>query len=170
MLSFSLELSERTGMPDTNVKVVAICITPVAGGAMQRVKQVVALAGLGLEGDRYATGEGSFNRKKGCGHRQVTLINGIFFPDSGFDYVDSRRNIVVEGVELNWLVGRLFRIGNATMHGIKYCDPCERPNTLAGKEHSFKQAFFDRGGIVAAVVEGGLIIENDLVIPPPKDY
>jgi hypothetical protein len=153
-----------------NGTVAAICICPVAGGAMQQVDKVKAIAGHGLEGDRYASGQGSFNKREGLGVRQVTLINGQFFPGSGFDVTDSRRNIVTEGVELMWLIGREFQIGTARFRGLEYCDPCMRPSKLAGKQLSFKEAFFDRGGLIAEIIEDGLICVGDAVIPPPKGY
>ena len=93
-----------------NGTVVAIYICLAKGDPMQLVQEVHAIEGAGLKGDRYATGEGSFNGGK-QGSRQVTLINGIFFEGSGFEYTDSRRNIVTMGVELMWLIGREFDIG-----------------------------------------------------------
>ncbi len=150
-------------------RVVAICLSPAAGAPMQQVEEVEAVAGQGLKGDRYATGEGSFNKGK-QGNRQVTLINAQFFPESGFDYIDSRRNLIVSGVELMWLIGREFVIGNARIRGVKYCDPCLRPSKLSGKERSFKESFWDRGGLIAEVIEGGIIRTGDSVIPPEKGY
>lgn len=152
-----------------NGTVTAICICPAAGGPMQCVSEAEAIVGQGLKGDRYATGEGGFNKGK-QGSRQVTLINAIFFEGSGFEYADSRRNIVASGVELMWLIGREFQIGTARFRGVKYCDPCTRPNTLTGKKRSFKEAFFDRGGLIAEVIEGGLIKIGDMIVPPPKSY
>jgi hypothetical protein len=68
-----------------NGNVVAIYISPTAGGKMEEVEIVEAIGGAGLAGDRYSTGEGSFNRNR-QGRRQVTLINSIFFKNSGFEY------------------------------------------------------------------------------------
>lgn len=152
-----------------NGRIIAICISIAAGMPMHLVPEVEALAGHGLKGDRYATGDGSFNKGK-HGIRQVTLINGIFFEGSGFNYVDSRRNIVTMGVELMWLIGREFQIGTSRFRGVKYCDPCTRPSTLSGKERNFKEAFFDRGGLVAEIIESGIIKVGDPIIPPPRDY
>jgi hypothetical protein len=47
-----------------NGNVVAIFIAPIAGRKMEEVQSAEAIAGAGLAGDRYATGEGSFNRKR----------------------------------------------------------------------------------------------------------
>lgn len=152
-----------------NGTVVALCIGPVAGGSMQLMEEVKAIAGQGLKGDRYASGEGSFNKGK-QGNRQVTLMNTIFFDGSGFEFRDSRRNIFVQGVELMWLIGREFQIGTARFRGVKYCDPCTRPSKLSGKQKSFKETFFDRGGLIAEVIGSGVIKTGDPVIPPPKGY
>jgi len=147
----------------------AICIGAVAGEPMQEKLEVVAIAGQGLEGDRYATGEGSFNRGK-QGSRQVTFMNTIFFEGSGFEFKDSRRNIFVEDVELMWLIGREFQVGTARFRGVKYCDPCQRPSKLSGITRSFRDVFFDRGGLLAEVVETGVIRIDDAVISPSKGY
>lgn len=146
-----------------------ICIGGVAGKPMQEVSEVLAIAGQGLDGDRYATGDGSFNKGK-PGSRQVTLMNAIFFDGSGFQFKDSRRNLFVEGVELMWLIGREFQVGAARLRGVKYCDPCQRPSKLSGNATSFKEAFFDRGGLIADVLESGVIGMGDEVVPPPKGY
>ncbi len=45
-----------------NGTVRVICICPTAGGSMQQVAEVEAIAGQGLKGDRYATGAGSFKQ------------------------------------------------------------------------------------------------------------
>lgn len=154
-------------------KVVAICISPVAGQPMQPIEEVEAIAGAGLKGDRYATGEGSFNRGR-QGSRQVTLVNARFFEGSGFDYLDSRRNIVTSDIELMWLIGREFQIGTARFRGVKYCDPCRRPNSLGSDKLAgalqFDDAFHDRGGLVAEVLESGIIKTGDAIIPPSKGY
>ncbi len=152
-----------------NGKVTALYICPIAGGLMQQVQQIEAVSGAGLKGDRYATGNGSFN--KFCqGRRQVTLINGIFFKGTGFKPADSRRNIITIGVELMWLIGREFQIGTALFRGVKYCGPCNRPSNLSRNMKSFMKEFYDRGGLIAEIIEGGFIKIGDSVIPPPKGY
>jgi MOSC domain-containing protein YiiM len=153
-----------------NGTILAIFIAPAAGSPMQSVSEVEAIAGSGLKGDRYALGQGSFNKNAGIGKRQVTLINAKFFIGSGFEYADSRRNLVVTGLELMLLIGKEFRIGEARMRGIKYCDPCQRPSTLSGKTENFQDVFHDHAGLVAEVIEGGLIRVGNLLTPPPRKF
>jgi hypothetical protein len=153
----------------SNGFVIAICISPAAGEPMRSVEEVEAIAGGGLRGDRYALGQGSYNKNR-PGKRQVTLINGLFFAGSGFEYIESRRNIITLEVELMDLIGREFQIGEARMRGLKYCDPCLRPSKLSGKKEVFKDVFHDRGGLVAEILRGGLIKVGSAVVPPPKSY
>ena len=143
-----------------NGNVDAIFNSPTAGGKKEEVETAEAVAGAGLAGDRYSMAEGSFNRKR-LGRRQVTLINSIFFQDSAFEYAESRRNIVTQGVELMWLIGREFHIGKTRFRGQYYCDPCLRPTRLSGKSEKFLEVFSDRGGLVAEVLEGGTIKKGD---------
>ncbi len=152
-----------------NGTVVGIFVHAKAGEPMQQVQEVEAVAGKGLSGDRYCAGEGSFN-KGAQGKRQVSLINAIFFEGSDFEYADSRRNIVVKDVELMWLIGREFKIGEALFRGVKYCDPCEKPKSSQNKEKIFKEEFFDRGGLIAEVLVSGVIKTGDAIISPPKGY
>lgn len=69
-----------------------------------------------------------------------------------------------------WLIDREFQIGTARLRGLKYCDPCMRPSKLAENTLVFNNVFEDAGGLVAEVLESGLIRMNDAVIPPPKGY
>ena len=155
-----------------NGRVIHIFIAPNKDDPMEAVLKVTAETGKGLVGDRYNNGTGSFIKKiqSKIGKRQVTLINSNAFAGSGFEPHQTRRNIVTEGVELMWLIGREFKIGEATFRGVKYCDPCKRPSKLAGIERNFAEAFHDRGGLIAEVIEGGVICINDVIVPPPKNY
>ncbi len=153
----------------SNGSVVAICIAIEARAPMTSVTEVLALAGQGLAGDRYANAEGSYNRGR-SGTRQVTLINEKFVLGSGFMFHQTRRNIVTRNTELMYLIGKEFTIGAARMRGVKYCDPCLIPSTLAGKSIRFDEVFHDHGGLIADVIEGGLIRVDDAVVPPRKNY
>lgn len=140
-------------------KVVALFICPAAGEAMEEAREVYARTGAGLDGDRYRTGHGSWNKGK-PGKRQVTLMNATFFPGSGFEFSDARRNIFTEGIELMRLIGEEFMIGGVRMRGVKYCFPCERPSKLSGKP-GFAAAFHDRGGLIAEILDSGKICVGD---------
>ncbi len=134
---------------------------------MQEVHEVYAESGKGLSGDRYHTGTGSYSKGE-VGRRQVTLINMRAIEGSGFAPVETRRNIVTNGIELMSLIGKQFTIGGATFFGVKYCEPCKIPSALSGNSGNFMDAFHDRGGIVAEVLQGGIIRLHDSVSPVKK--
>ncbi len=151
-----------------NAHVVAILTALTSDVPMVRRDEVRAIAGRGLEGDRYTAAQGSFNKDK-PGKRQVTLINAIFFPGTIFTYEDARRNIVVKGVELPWLIDRYFKIGDVLFKGLKYCDPCPGPQKHGGKT-GFVDAFYERAGIVAEILTDGIICVNSPILTVPKGY
>jgi MOSC domain-containing protein YiiM len=93
----------------------------------------------------------------------VTLINATFFKGSIFTFPDSRRNILTEDIELMGLIGKEFTIGAVMLRGVKYCDPCNRPNDLSGIAESFREAFFDRGGLIAEILTDGVIRIGDRI-------
>ncbi len=148
--------------------VAAICIAKAATGLMTSVSEVRALAGKGLEGDRYCLGVGTYSDKPGSG-RQVTLIEleavEALQRDHGVSLqpTAARRNIVTRGVALNHLVGQRFRVGQVTFVGVRLCEPCAhlegltRPGVLRGLVH--------RGGLRADVLTDGLIRVGDAVEP-----
>ena len=133
--------------------------------AVDRVKAVV---GLGLEGDRYFHKRGTFSNKPKRG-REVTLIEAETIDALRSDYGleveagDPRRNIVTRGVPLNHLVGRRFEVGDATLEGIRLCEPCTHLGKLTNDE--IKRALVHRGGLRADVVEGGEISAGDQIHP-----
>ena len=129
---------------------------------MQQVAEVEAITGAGLKGDRYSTGEGSWNKEK-PGRRQVTIIEEVAFIRTGFNFAESRRNIVTSAIKLVKLTGREFTIGTARFRGLKYCEPCDRPSVLCGKK-DFKSLFEKRGGLVAEVIQDGLIRAGDPIV------
>ena len=80
------------------------------------------IEGVGIEGDRYATGKGHYS-KLPRPDRQVTLIEietvEAIVRDHRIALVpqETRRNLTTRGVPLNHLVGRRFRVGAVVLHG-----------------------------------------------------
>ena len=66
------------------------------------VDEAVAIAGQGLQGDRYADGNGTF--ASGRPGSALTLVDAAVL-DSLDRQVDHRRNVVMRGTDLNALVG-----------------------------------------------------------------
>ena len=145
--------------------VVLISIAPAGGGATASTDQVRAVAGRGLEGDRYFNNAGTFSNSPGAG-REVTLIESEAIDavarDCGceLEYKDTRRNIVTRGVALNDLVDKEFRVGDVRMRGIRLCDPCK----ISFPDANVKQALVSRGGLRADILNDGEIRIGDSVM------
>src|SRR5437764_12846331 len=100
--------------PGYNDKMGRIEHIHLAGGAGEPVRpvpRVRAVAGIGLEGDRYAAGMGHFSKSPGTG-RHLTLIEAEVIDwlrdDLGIALGpgEARRNLTTRGIALNPLVGK----------------------------------------------------------------
>jgi MOSC domain-containing protein YiiM len=146
---------------------VSIHITNRAAGLMQSVSEVRAVAGQGLEGDRYFLKTGTYSPKHGAG-REATLIEIEAIEALERDYGaklspgDARRNIVTRGVALNHLVGKEFRVGEAVLRGIRLCEPCQHLVRLTGQEKVLS-GLVHRGGLRAQIVKDGIIRVGDVL-------
>jgi MOSC domain-containing protein YiiM len=122
--------------------------------------EVQAVAGKGLECDRYLLGRGSLSRWPRPG-RQVTLIEHEALKAVRWEHsIDlgggrARRNLVMAGVDLRDRQSQQFRIGTALFRAVMPCQPCaylER-KTQAGAFAALK----GRGGLRTEMLEGGII-------------
>jgi MOSC domain-containing protein YiiM len=147
----------------------------VAGEATQlprAVEQVRAIAGLGLEGDRYYFGTGTYSKHPGDG-REVTLIEAeaieALAREAKIDLPPgaSRRNIVTRDVPLNHLVGHRFRVGEVVLQGTRLCEPCAHLGALTGK--GVVPGLVHRGGLRTVIVEEGTIHVGDPILPVERD-
>ncbi len=153
-------------------RVVAMFTAPAEGAPMEAHDTVEALAGIGLEGDRYAIETGKFSATK-VGKRAITLIEREAITAAneasglGIEERETRRNVVVEGVPLNHLVGQEFLVGEVRLRGYDLSEPCTWLEEVTGKE--LRKALVHRGGLRAEIVEGGPIRIGDPVRPvsPP---
>jgi MOSC domain-containing protein YiiM len=152
-------------------RVVAIFTAPAEGADMEPRDRVQALAGHGLAGDRYAIEAGRYSgRRLQDAQRAVTLIEREAVAGARAEYgvevdeSETRRNLVVEGVPLNHLVGREFRVGAVRMRGVDLAEPCTYLEGLT--REGVRKALVHRGGLRAEILEDGVIQVGDCVSPP----
>jgi len=126
------------------------------------VDRARAVAGRGLEGDRYFVGKGSFSHWRGTG-RALTLVEAEALEDVGLGFAESRRNVVVRGAGLNDLVGVRFRVGDVECLGRRLCEPCRHLEKLE-KRDGLMRSLAGRGGLRADVVSGGHIAVGDALV------
>jgi MOSC domain-containing protein YiiM len=143
-------------------RLISIVLGPTKGEPVQTVDEAVAIAGRGLEGDRYAS------KAKRSAHdpsQEVTLIEQEALEAAESDYLlslahaESRRNLLTAGVPLNHLVGRTFAVGEVLLEGVELCEPCKHLERLTGKK--VVRALLHRGGLRARIVRGGKLQVGD---------
>jgi MOSC domain-containing protein YiiM len=143
----------------------AIHISPSARNLPLSVQCVRALAGRGLEGDRYALGCGTFSTNPG--QRDVSLIEvealEAFARETGhsLDAARSRRNLLTRGVRLNELVGCDFLIGGVPMRGLRLCEPCSHLARLTSAP--VLPGLVHRGGLYAQILQDGELKVGDSI-------
>lgn len=144
-----------------------ILLRPQTGGASHEVPRATAVAGRGLDGDRYAAGEGTFY-VEGKDGQDLTLIAAEALEglreDTGIELSaeDAGRNLVTRGVDLDALLGKRFRIGDVRCVGVRPCPPC---TTLARRtEAGVLRGLADRGGLRADILTGGELSTGDEIV------
>lgn len=139
------------------MKVEAIHLRAPDANDVHATTSAKAVAGKGLEGDRYFFEDGA---RPGLA---LTLIEGDVVRGAGLAEGATRRQVTVTGTGLNDLVGKRFRVGAVECEGVQLCEPCNhlqgltQPGVLRGLVH--------RAGLRAEVLEGGTIAPGDVVRP-----
>ena len=135
---------------------------------MRELPEAKLIEGVGIEGDRYATGKGKYSVKP-SEDRQVTLIEmetiEAIRRDHGISLqpVETRRNLVTRGVPLNHLVGRSFHVGEVVLFGCRLNVPCKYLEGLLGKP--VYTPLLNRSGLNCRIVRGGVICATDSIRP-----
>jgi MOSC domain-containing protein YiiM len=142
--------------------VVGIYIAPQESAAISSLPEVTAVAGKGLEGDRY------FDMPDMEPKQEITLFTKEWIDTTnkqtgiGVTYEDMRRNVMVEGLDLNELIGRRFFVGEVEVEAIKANPPCNHLQNLSGKP-LLKNMVKTSGGIRGRIVSSGTIRVGDPV-------
>jgi MOSC domain-containing protein YiiM len=141
-------------------KVEAIYIAAKHGELPHEVDVAVAQASRGIEGDR------NFNDTDpdSC---NITLIEAEAFDDlkarHGFEItpLESRRQVLVRGVNLGEFVGRRFQVGDVECDGEERCEPCNHLAKMVGTQDVLRGLLHT--GLRAVIVKSGTIRAGDAV-------
>jgi MOSC domain-containing protein YiiM len=143
-------------------RVEGIYISPKKGELPEPVDSVRAVAGRGLEGNRY------FFEGDAPAGQALTLIAAeaveAMEQEHGISLEprETRRNVVTRGIDVNELVGKRFRVGDVDCLGVELCEPCTtlqgmtKPGVIKGLAH--------RGGLNADILTDGDINVGDSVV------
>lgn len=122
-------------------------------------QSAVLIEGVGIEGDRYATGTGHYSKFPDI--REVTLIEieTLEALQRDHDIVlpleEHRRNLTTRDVPLNHLVGKKFWVGNTQLLGGRLNIPCRYLDLVTGK--SVYDVLLHRSGLNCSIIQGGEI-------------
>jgi len=145
-----------------------IFVASAKGAPLEEVVAAETVAGMGIAGDR------NFGKSRWNG-QNLTLVEAEEIEsvcaawNVPVDLASTRRNVVVRGVRLDGLVGRVFRVGEVVLRGVELCEPCK---SLAGhlaplgvSVAEVLRAYRGRGGLRCDVVSGGVLrVGQDLAM------
>jgi MOSC domain-containing protein YiiM len=143
-------------------KVIWIGARPARDQAMIAVNEAQIVLKRGLVGDRYG------KKPTSTGLRELSLISTeaivelakrLGFADATPLFPQTRRNIVVQGVDLKELLSKAFWLGECQLQGTGNCDPCLRMDLVFGAGGF--QAMQGLGGITARVLKPGIVRVGD---------
>ena len=128
---------------------------PPGSHPMREVGEVECVSGRGIRGDRFFDYRNDY-----CG--QITFFSTEVYEslcqtlsvwDRGPETF--RRNVILEGVDLNALIGSEFQLQNLTFRGIEECRPCAWMNQAfaSGAEELMR----GRGGLRAEILTDGYL-------------
>lgn len=138
-----------------------IGLRPMRLGPISIVNEAEIVAERGIIGDHRF--DGRRNSK-----RQITLIQlEHLVAVAGMLHRDAippqlvRRNLVVSGLNLLALKGKLFLVGDVLLEYTGPCEPCSRMETVLGP--GGYNAMRGHGGITAKIIQGGVVRVGDEV-------
>jgi MOSC domain-containing protein YiiM len=143
-----------------------IHVAPKASAPMDELAEARLVAGIGIEGDRYATRLGTYSKSHHI-DRQATLIEAEVLEALARDRNillaphEHRRNLTTRDVPLSHLVGQYFRVGGCVLYGGRLNVPCMYLENLLGKK-VFKP-LLNRSGLNCRIVVGGIIRPRDCI-------
>jgi MOSC domain-containing protein YiiM len=141
-------------------ELLTIHVATKASAPMDALSEARLVAGIGLEGDRYATRLGTYSKKPHI-DRQATLIEvevlEALARDRNVELAphEHRRNLTTRGVPLNHLVGQYFRIGDCVLYGGRLNVPCLYFENLVAKK--VFRPLLNRSGLNCRIIVGGII-------------
>jgi MOSC domain len=158
-LDVHLPIEEPYGGDRRVGAVAGVLMAEEAEDPLVRVDRANAVAGRGLEGDRYHAARGTFSGV-GRGY-QLTLVEAEVLEAVDLPWEQARRNIVTRGIALNSLVGHRFTIGGVECIGRRLAEPCAHLERLT--RPGILRPLVHRGGLRADILRGGTIAVGDRV-------
>ncbi len=146
-LDLRLPTDDPYGSRSTSGTVVGLLVAPDAEQPLVAVDSVRAVAGCGLEGDRYFDGRGTFSGT-GRGYQG----------NSRFGHADKFHRLLRRYRKL-----QRFRIGEVECSGARRCEPCAHLERLT--RPGIIRPLVHRAGLRADILSDGEIALGDTIVP-----
>ncbi|HBW82551.1 MAG: hypothetical protein CMD92_01700 [Gammaproteobacteria bacterium] len=141
--------------------------------AVERIGKATLEAGKGIVGDRYyQLAEARSAKGLPVMENHVSLVERealdkfLSTHSLTLDYGEFRRSVITSGVNLNALVGKHFKLGDALLFGVELCAPC---GYLASIIHpAVLPELALSAGLRATVIKSGEIQLGDFLDEKPS--
>ncbi|MBK1827086.1 MOSC domain-containing protein [Haloferula rosea] len=138
---------------------------PAGTHPIESHERIELIAGRGIQGDRFFDWKDDY---KG----QITFIDVRIIEavrehagKSDLPAEAFRRNVVIEGLDLNTLIGRQFRIGGILLEGSEECRPCYWMDEACGKPGT-EELMKGHGGLRCRILESGRLSCGPVEVEP----
>lgn len=150
--------------------VVTLMTAPHATADAVTWKTVTARPG-GIDGDRYQDQTGTFSTNPRRVGQDITFIEAEALAElraRGVTFAPekARRNVVTNGINLDALIGKRFRVGEVICFGQRRCEPCAHLERLT--ERGTLRGLVHRGGLRADILQAGTITVGDSIQIDPE--
>lgn len=137
-------------------RVLALAVRPAKGVEMRLVERLELTPNQGVLGDHCT------NRK-----RQVTLLDEAAWHEAceeagceGLEWTTRRAQVLVEGIQLDSLIGSTIGLGTAMVEVLGEVDPCwQMEEAAAGLEAAMVADC--RGGVYCRIISSGVVLCGD---------
>jgi MOSC domain-containing protein YiiM len=146
---------------------ISIHTTPKARAPMEDHSEANLIAGVGIEGDRYAKGVDTGTYSAQPDVREVTLFEIETLEALARDHdihltaQEHRRNLTTRDAPLNHLVGKRFRVGDTILEGGRLNYPCRYIDMITKKD--ICDRLWHRSGLNCRIIQGGTIRQGDRI-------
>ena len=132
---------------------------PAGTNPIIEVDEIECVAGSGIRGDRYFDHKPDFKGQITFFEIETHEALCERFGIEGKGPETYRRNVIVEGQDLNEWIGEEFEIGGVRFLGTEEAKPCFWMNEAfcEGAEEALK----GKGGLRARILEGGTLSKDD---------
>uniref|UniRef100_A0A7R9VQ11 MOSC domain-containing protein n=1 Tax=Pseudictyota dubia TaxID=2749911 RepID=A0A7R9VQ11_9STRA len=166
---------------EVTARIEDIYVSPKSAAPMESRKVATLIAGVGIEGDRYALGKGtysaSFMSEPG---RNLTMVSSDAIEEvlaktnmESFEYRSQlRRNIIVGGLNaavLNAMVGHEVALGSCRLFVHRMNVPCKYREAQC-KRPGLRNNMWEACGICCEIIKGGTVSVGDTVSLVPNTY